>query len=209
MEILEAYDLAGTLRGAAALAGCDHKTVAHWVRQRELAGGMAATERRRRWAVISRARSMSWWSARTAGSARTSRTPSWWRWAMRGRRERPGDGWLRPSDSGEREHGRRTRPWIPEPGLWMQWDYGDGPVVNGRSDRVVLCVAGVVALPGRGPAQGQDPAVGGDRPGPGVRRFDGVPTYALTDNERTVSVDHVCGIAVRNPQIVRWPAITG
>jgi len=35
-----------------------------------------------------------------------------------------------------------------------------------------------------------------------LRRFDGVPTYALTDNEKTVSVDHVCGIAVRNPQIV-------
>jgi hypothetical protein len=26
--------------------------------------------------------------------------------------------------------------------------------------------------------------------------------YALTDNERTVSIDHLCGIAVRNPQIV-------
>jgi hypothetical protein len=35
-----------------------------------------------------------------------------------------------------------------------------------------------------------------------VRMFGGCPTYALTDNERTVSVDHVCGIAVRNPQIV-------
>ncbi len=34
MEILEAYDLAGSLRGAAEMAGCDHKTVAHWVRQR-------------------------------------------------------------------------------------------------------------------------------------------------------------------------------
>jgi hypothetical protein len=31
MEILEAYDLVGTLRGAAELAGCDHKTVAHYV----------------------------------------------------------------------------------------------------------------------------------------------------------------------------------
>ena len=28
MEILEAYDVTGSLRGAAALAGCDHKTVA-------------------------------------------------------------------------------------------------------------------------------------------------------------------------------------
>ena len=35
-----------------------------------------------------------------------------------------------------------------------------------------------------------------------LRRFDGVPTYALTDNEKTVTVEHVCGIAVRNPTIV-------
>jgi hypothetical protein len=34
------------------------------------------------------------------------------------------------------------------------------------------------------------------------RYFDGVPTYALTDNEKTVSVDHIAGIAVRNSQIV-------
>ncbi len=39
MEILEAFDVTGSLRGAAALAGCDHKTVAHWVRAREEAGG--------------------------------------------------------------------------------------------------------------------------------------------------------------------------
>lgn len=35
-----------------------------------------------------------------------------------------------------------------------------------------------------------------------VRRFGGVPTYALTDNPRTVSIDHVAGIPVRHPQIV-------
>jgi hypothetical protein len=29
MEILEAFDLTGTLRGAAELVGCDHKTVGH------------------------------------------------------------------------------------------------------------------------------------------------------------------------------------
>ena len=29
-----------------------------------------------------------------------------------------------------------------------------------------------------------------------------MPTYALTDNEKTVTVEHVCGIAVRNPTIV-------
>jgi len=35
-----------------------------------------------------------------------------------------------------------------------------------------------------------------------LRIIDGVPTYALTDNEKTVTVEHVCGIAVRNPTIV-------
>src|SRR4051812_8393454 len=39
MGTLEAFDLTGTLRAAAELAGCDHKTVAHWVRAREEAGG--------------------------------------------------------------------------------------------------------------------------------------------------------------------------
>src|SRR5215217_4914102 len=39
MEILEAFDLVGTLRGAAELAGCDHKTVAHYVVERDRAGG--------------------------------------------------------------------------------------------------------------------------------------------------------------------------
>jgi hypothetical protein len=35
-----------------------------------------------------------------------------------------------------------------------------------------------------------------------LRRIGGVPTYVLTDNEKTVSVDHVARIAVRNPEIV-------
>jgi hypothetical protein len=47
MEILEAYDLAGTLRGAALLAGCDHKTVAHWVAVRDREGGMRSCAQRR------------------------------------------------------------------------------------------------------------------------------------------------------------------
>ena len=47
MEILEAYDLTGSFRAAAGLVGCDHKTVAYWVRQREEAGGMPVVERAR------------------------------------------------------------------------------------------------------------------------------------------------------------------
>ncbi len=35
-----------------------------------------------------------------------------------------------------------------------------------------------------------------------MRAFGGTPTYWLTDNERTVTMDHVAGIAVRHPQMV-------
>ena len=203
MEILEAFDLTGSFRKAAELAGCDHKTVGHWVRAREEAGGGLPVPVRRRPArggfeekveeLVDRSRGKI--RADVAheklvamgylGSERTTRRAV----AEAKRRWR-------------RERGRRTRPWIPEPGLWMQWDYGEGPRVGDRSTvlfcawlawsrfRVVLPLwektmpSVVMAL---------------DR---ALRAFGGAPTYALTDNERTVSIDRVCGIAVRNPQIV-------
>ena len=28
-------------------------------------------------------------------------------------------------------HGRVCRPWTPEPGLWLQYDFGTGPLVAG------------------------------------------------------------------------------
>ena len=173
MEILEAYDLTGSLRAAAKLAGCDHKTVAHWVRQRELAAGVMPVAERRRPAMSGvfaakidelversdgRIRADAAHGKLVAigydGSERTTR-----RWVADAKRQ-----W-------RREHGRRTRPWIPEPGLWMQWDYGDGPVIDGR--KVVLFCAWLAwsRLSGRRSAVGQVVAVGGDGLGPGVPVF--------------------------------------
>ena len=37
-----------------------------------------------------------------------------------------------------------------------------------------------------------------------MRKVGGVPTYLLTDNEKTVTVEHVAGIAVRNPQMLAF-----
>jgi transposase len=203
MEILEAFDLTGTLRGAAELAGCDHKTVAHWVAARDQAGGGLPVPVRPRPRVDAFAEKIEEWVDRSRGriradvahqrllamgylgSERTTRRAV----AAAKRRWRA-------------EHGRRFRPWMTEPGLWMQWDYGDGPKVAGRSS-VLFCAwlawsrfRVIVPL--------------WDRTMPSVvmaldralRCFGGVPTYALTDNERTVSIDHVCGVAVRNPRIV-------
>jgi len=203
MEILEAYDLTGSLRGAAALAGCDHKTVGHWVAAREAAGGGLPVHVRARPRVDGFAEKVAEWVERSrgrvradvcherlvamgyVGSERTTRRAV----AEAKRRFRV-------------EHGRRTRPWIAEPGLWMQFDYGDGPVVDGRGT-VLFCAwlawsrfRVVVALWDKTMAS---VVMALDR---ALRAFGGAPTYALTDNERTVTTDHVCGIAVRNPTIV-------
>jgi hypothetical protein len=205
MEILEAYDLTGSLRGAAALAGCDHKTVKHWVQVREDAGERLPGQARRPALVMvepfagkvdelvdrSRAKVRAdrvhevLVSIGYVGSYRTTRRVV----AEAKRRWR-------------QKHGRRTRPWIPQPALWFQWDYGEGPLVAGT--RTVLFCAWLawsryrVVVPLRDKTL-PSVVIGLDRT---LRRFDGAPTYALTDNEKTVTVEHVCGIAVRNPMIV-------
>ena len=203
MEILEAYDVTGSLRGAAALAGCDHKTVAHWVRAREEAGGGLPVAVRARPRVDPFAGKIEEWVERSRGRIRADRAHE--RLLAMGYvgSERTTRRAVARAKRGWRsEHGRVTRPWVTEPGHWLQWDYGDGPKIAGRPTvlfcawlawsrfRVVLplwdrTMASVVMALDRS-----------------LRAFGGAPTYALTDNERTVSVDHVCGIAVRNPRIV-------
>jgi len=84
----------------------------------------------------------------------------------------------------------------------MQWDYGDGPFIEGH--RTVLFCAWLAWSRFRVVLPLWDRAMASvvmalDRT---LRRFGGAPTYALTDNERTVSIDQACPIAVRNPQIV-------
>ena len=203
MEILEAFDLAGTLRGAAELAGCDHKTVAHWVAARDAAGGGLPVATRARPLVDPFVVKIEEWVDRSRGKIRADRAhEKLVAMGYMGSERTTRRAVAQAKRAWRVDHGRRTRPWVTEPGLWMQWDYGDGPMVGGRSTtlfcawlawsrfRVVLplwdrTIASVV--------------MGLDR---ALRRFGGAPTYALTDNEKTVSIDHVCGIAVRNPQIV-------
>jgi hypothetical protein len=84
----------------------------------------------------------------------------------------------------------------------MQWDYAEGAHVAGRRTSLLCAWLAwsrfrvVVPLVDRTLAS---VVLALDR---ALRRFGGAPTYALTDNERTVTVDHVCGLAVRNPRMV-------
>jgi hypothetical protein len=201
MEILEAYDLTGSYRAAAKLAGCDHHTVARYVALRD-AGRPVEAMRAERLADPFLVK-IEEWVERSAGqigadvahgklvamgyqgSERTTRRAV----AVAKRAWRAGN--------------RRVyRPWIPEPGLWLQWDWGQGPQVAGQ--QTLLWCAWLawsrfrVVLPTS------------DRSLPTVlacldatlRRLGGVPTYGLTDNEKTITTEHVAGIAVRHPLIV-------
>ena len=104
-----------------------------------------------------------------------------------------------------RRAGRRTyRPWITEPGMWAQWDWADaGPIVGGS--RVYLLCAWLawsrlrVIIPARN-RKLETLICCLDR---SMRVFGGVPSYWLTDNERTVTADRIAGIAVRHPVLAR------
>jgi transposase len=202
MEILEAYDLTGSYRAAAELAGCDHHTVARYVRMRE--AGQSPVEREHRERPIDqyldkieelvaasggrvradvvhqRITAMGF----TGGERTTRRAVAQVKQAFQAGRRRV------------------FRPWITEPGLWLQWDWGEGPRIRAR--RTQLWCAWLAWSRFRVVIPVWDKTL------PTIvscldttlRRLGGVPTYALTDNEKTVSVDHIARIPVRNPEIV-------
>lgn len=202
MEILEAYDLTGSYRAAAELAGCDHHTVRRYVRLRK--AGVSPAERPKRDRLIDEfLPKVEELVERSGGRVRADVVHQ--RLVAMG--FTGGDRTTRravaDAKAAFKAGNRRVfRPWIPEPGLWLQWDWGEGPKLKGR--RTSLWCAWLawsrfrVVLPTM------------DKTLPTViacldttmRRLGGVPTYALTDNEKTVTAEHVARIPVRHPEIV-------
>jgi hypothetical protein len=204
MEILEAYDLTGSYRDAAELAGCDHHTVARYVAARR-AGGLAAGPLVRDQLIDPHLAKLAEWVERSRGKLRADVAHD--KLVALGYRgsERTTRRAVAAAKTAWKAGNRRVyRPWVAEPGVWLQWDYGGGPLVAGRATwlfcawlawsryRVVLPIV--------------------DKTLPTViacidlalRRFGGAPTYGLSDNdnEKTVTLEHVAGIAVRNPDVV-------
>lgn len=203
MEILEAYDLTSSFRAAAKLAGCDHHTVARYVALREEGRGLEDGRASREKLIDPYLSKIEELVERSSGEVRAD--------VVHAKLEAMGfcgserttrravavvkEGWR----SG---HRRVYRPWIPEPGMWMQWDFADGPTACGRKtylwcawlawsryrvvfpvwDRTMATVIGCLDST--------------------LRKFGGVPTYALTDNEKTVTIAHVAGLPVRNAEMV-------
>lgn len=211
MEILEAFDLTGSYRDAAELAGCSHHTVVDWVAKRDAGLLPGPGERVERPKLIDPFMDkVEEWVERSQGKVRAD--VAFDRLVALGytgseRSTRRAVALVKANH----RHGRRRvyRPWIAEPGMWAQWDWGQGPMIAGRGTNLFCAWLGwsrlrvVIATWDR-----TMPTLIGclDR---AMRVFGGAPTYWLTDNEKTVTVDHVAGIAVRNPRIVEAGAHYG
>ena len=203
MNMLEAFDLCGSFRDAGELAGVSHHTVARYVARRD-AGELFGDGPRRRERIIDPfLPKIEEWVERSHAKIRADRCHD----KLKALGFDGSDRTVRRAVAEVKANYRRGRrrvyrPWIPEPGMWAQWDWGTGPVVAGRAtslfcawlawsrfrvvvpclDRRLATVIGCV-----------------DR---AMRVFGGAPTYWLTDNERTVTIDHVAGVPVRHPEMV-------
>jgi transposase len=202
MEILEAFDLTGTAWSAAELAGCDAKTVARYVAIRDGGGDPLARVARPR-AVDAFMAKIEELVDHSTGKIRADvvhRKLVAMGYAGSGRSTRRAVAEAKAAWHAGRR--RRYRPWIPEPGMWMQWDWGDGPLAGGR--KTVLFCAWMAWSRFRVVIPAWDQQTGTltwclDQ---ALRAVGGAPTYLLTDNARTVTMDHIAGVAVRHPEMV-------
>jgi transposase len=205
MEILEAYDLTGSYKAAAELAGCSHHTVQRYVAARE-AGKLVTDQPVVRPMLIDEfLPKVEEWMDHSKGKIRADVAH---------------EKLLALGYTGSERTTRRAvavvrtayrvgrvrvhRPWVTEPGMWLQYDFGVGPVVAGV-ETILFCAWLAwsrfrVVLPML------------DKTLPSVfaaldvtlRRLGGAPTYVLTDNEKTVTVEHVAGIPVRNKHMLTF-----
>jgi hypothetical protein len=136
MRILEAFDLAGSYRAAAALAGCDHHTVARCIAARDAGRGAAEPAERERVADAFVAK-IEEWVERSKGRVRGNiahdrLTALGYTGSERSTRRAVAEAKKRRKLG----QGRVYRPWVTEPGMWFQYDFGSGPLVESRSTQL-------------------------------------------------------------------------
>ena len=203
MEILEAYDLTGSLRDAAELAGCSHHTVAQYVAARERGELMPGRAERREMLVDPYRAKLEEWVDRSRGKVRADVAHEKLIALGYTGSERTTRRAVAEVKAVYRAGRRRVhRPWVPEPGMWFQYDFGDGPRVRGVGTQLFCawlawCRFRVVLALLDKTAPSVMAAIDAT-----LRAFGGVPTYGLTDNEKTVTSDHVAGLPVRNAQML-------
>lgn len=208
METLAAHDLTGSFRGAAELAGYSHHTVARHIAAGDAGQPIAEPAYRGR-VTDPFMPKIEEWVEKSHGKIRADKAHD----KLLALGYEGSERSMRRAVAQVRAayrlgHVRVHRPWITKPGMWLQYHFGDGPVIGGK--KTVLFVAWlawsrfrvVIALR--------------DRTAPSVfaaldrtfRILEGAPTYVLTDNEKTVTASHLAGVPVRNQQTVDFAATT-
>jgi transposase len=202
MEIFEAYDLTGTAWSAAQLSGCDAKTVARYVQIRD-AGGNPLEKDARPKMIDAYLEKIEEWVDRSKGKIRgdvvhRKITAMGYRGSERSTRRTVAD----VKDAWHAGRRRRYRPWIPEPGMWLQTDWGDGPEVRGRKTQLFCAWLAWSRFRVVIPVWDQQTGTLTWCIDQALRAAGGAPTYLLTDNAKTVTVEHIAGIPVRHPEMV-------
>ena len=203
MEILEAFDLTRCAWTAAQLSGCDAKTVRRYVDRREAGQDLLEPGRRPK-LVDPYGEKLEEWVERSRGAVRADVVHRRLRalgYSGDGRTTRRA---VALAKSAYRQGRQRSyRPWVPEPGMWLQYDWGKGPEIGGRG--TALFCAWLAWSRYRVIVPTWDQTMGSLLPAldRALRCFGGCPTYWLTDNAKTVTVDRIAGIPVRHPELVR------
>src|SRR5437764_4600353 len=202
MEILEAYDLTRCAHSAARLAGVDEKTVARYVAIRD-SGRDPLTPTRRVRAIDPFLGKIEELVDKSEGRIRADVVHQRLAAMGFGGTDRSTRRAVAEAKQAWRAgHRRKYRPWVPEPGMWLQFDWGEGPRIRWR--RTQLFCAWLswsrfrVVLPSWDQTLGSLVACLDAT----LRRLDGAPTYVLTDNPKTVTIDRIAGVPVRHPDIV-------
>ena len=204
MNMLEAFDLTGSLRDAGELSGVSHHTVGRYVAARE-AGALSDRPAPRPQLIDEHLPKLEEWIERSNGKLRADVAH---------------DKLIALGYTGSERTTRRAvatvkknyrlgrvrvhRPWVTEPGMWLQYAFGDGPLIEGV--RTTLFVAWLAWCRFRVVLAIRDKTTPSVMAALDVtlRRLGGAPTYVLTDNEKTVTVEHVAGVPVRNPAMVAF-----
>ena len=134
MEILEAFALTNSYRAAGELAGCSHHTVEFWVSMRDrglLPDGTTPVERPK--LIDGFMPKIEEWVERSGGKIRGDVVFD----KLVGLGFEGSDRTVRRALAGVKVNwraGRRRvyRPWVVEPGMWAQWDWGHGPKIADR-----------------------------------------------------------------------------
>lgn len=206
-EILNAYDLTHSVWSAAELVGCHPRTVKRYVRLRD--GGQSLVGRQRPGRLIDPfLEKIEEKVEASRGKIRADIVHSTLEAMGFTGTERTTRRAVAEAKKAYKAGRKRIyRPWIAEPGLWLQFDWGQGPQIGGRSTKL-FCVWLAwsrfrVVVPAWDESTGSlitclDMV---------LRRIGAAPAYLLTDNAKTVTVRHIAGVAVRHPVMVeagRW-----